>query len=325
MDQILRDLGNALSSVFSNEIVQLGIRAIGIYIVIIWLATAFWAYQDMRHRTANPILPYLAAALIIVFTPLLFIFAAILYRIIRPHERIGEAHERMLAEEAMLAEVERIDHCLGCGYRIDDGWIVCPMCRTRLKRVCSSCGKLVGTEWSLCAWCGADFEPAMRQGAVGAGPYAAGSLTPRPGSRPASAQAPRPAPAQAAVPMASPSLAPALLSAVSSTPSGRSPYEPPSGDSVGRSSEFEPSRVAPMARPIRSVPPASAATVVSASSASDPAEWAAASSPAPVEAAAPAPDPAEQATAPDVVGQATASASSAGSIEPAPRRRASAR
>ena len=47
----------------------------------------------------------IAAALIIVFTPLLFLFAALLYRIVRPHERAGEAHERMLAEEAMLAEV----------------------------------------------------------------------------------------------------------------------------------------------------------------------------------------------------------------------------
>ena len=121
MDEIFKQFGNTISDVFESEIVQLGLRAIGIYVVILWLATAFWAYQDMKNRTTNPILPFFAAALIVAFTPLLFIFAAILYRIIRPHERVGEAHERMLAEEAMLAEVEQLDHCVGCGRRIQDG------------------------------------------------------------------------------------------------------------------------------------------------------------------------------------------------------------
>ena len=52
--------------------------------------------------------PYLAAALIILFTPVLFVFAVIVYKIVRPHEKIGEVYERNLAEEALLAEVETI-------------------------------------------------------------------------------------------------------------------------------------------------------------------------------------------------------------------------
>ncbi len=300
MDQILSDIGNAISSVFSNEVVQLAFRGIGIYIVIIWFATAFWAYQDMKHRSVNPILPYLAAALIVVFTPIFFIFAAILYRIIRPHERIGEAHERMLAEEAMLAEVEQIDHCTGCGRRIDEAWIVCPTCRTRLKRVCPNCGKLVGTEWALCAWCGADFEPALSPAAVGAGPYAAPSLGPRSTSRPAA----RPAPASTARPMASPSpFSPA-------TPE-RSPYEPSPDGFAGSSSELATSRVAPMARPVRTVPPTSAATVPPASpvdSMPDSMETATAQTPSQVE-------PFATASSPPAVEPAA----------PAPRRRASTR
>jgi hypothetical protein len=310
MDQILRDIGNALSSVFSNEVVQLAFRGIGIYIVIIWLATAFWAYQDMKHRSANPILPYLAAALIVIFTPILFIFAAILYRIIRPHERIGEAHERMLAEEAMLAEVEQIDHCAGCGRRIDEAWIVCPTCRTRLKRVCPNCGKLVGTEWALCAWCGADFEPAVRPAAVGAGPYAP-SLAPRPTSRPAPGPAARPAPVPTVRPMTSPPPAPAPFSSASSATPERSQYEPEPDAFVGSSPEPATSRVAPMARPVRAVAPASAATVSPASSVDsmpDPTDMAIAPTPSQVEPFATAPSP-----------------SAVEPAAPAPRRRASTR
>src|SRR3954463_537458 len=158
MDQILKPIGDTLSSFFESDIVQFGLRAIGLYLVILWLATAYWAFRDMQQRSDNAILPYLAAAFIILFTPIFFIFAFWFYKIVRPHEKIGEVWERNLAEEALLAEVESIHHCPGCDRRIDDEWIICPNCRTRLKRVCPNCSRLVGMDWSLCAWCGKDFE-----------------------------------------------------------------------------------------------------------------------------------------------------------------------
>ena len=112
----------------------------------------------MQLRSENPVLPYLAAALIVLFTPVLFLFGVIVYRIVRPQEKIGEVYERNLAEEALLAEVESIKTCPACRQRIHDEWIICPTCRTRLNRVCANCGRLVGLDWSLCAWCGKDFE-----------------------------------------------------------------------------------------------------------------------------------------------------------------------
>ena len=129
-----------------------------VYIVILWLASAYWAFRDMQLRSENPVLPYLAAALIVLFTPVLFLFGVIVYRIVRPQEKIGEVYERNLAEEALLAEVEAVKTCPACHKRIHDEWIICPNCRTRLNRVCANCGRLVGLDWSLCAWCGRDFE-----------------------------------------------------------------------------------------------------------------------------------------------------------------------
>jgi RNA polymerase subunit RPABC4/transcription elongation factor Spt4 len=112
----------------------------------------------MQSRSDNPLAPYLAAAFVIIFTPLLFPLAVFTYRIIRPQERIGEVYERNLAEEAMLAEIEAIPHCPTCDRRVDGAWIICPTCRTRLNRVCPNCTRLVGLDWSLCAWCGREFE-----------------------------------------------------------------------------------------------------------------------------------------------------------------------
>jgi RNA polymerase subunit RPABC4/transcription elongation factor Spt4 len=158
MEQILGPIGSAIGGFFGNPAVQLGLRAAGVYIVVLWLASAYWAFRDLQGRTDNPIAPYLAASLIVVFTPVFFVLGVVVYRIIRPHERIGDVNERSLAEEALLNEVESVPHCPGCHRRISDEWLICPSCRTRLNRVCPNCSRLVGLEWSLCAWCGKDFE-----------------------------------------------------------------------------------------------------------------------------------------------------------------------
>jgi RNA polymerase subunit RPABC4/transcription elongation factor Spt4 len=158
MEDILKTITDAIGGFFENPIVQLSIQMVAVYLVILWLASAYWAFRDMQQRSENPVLPYIASALIVLFTPVFFVFGVIVYRIVRPHEKIGEVYERNLAEEALLAEVEAIHTCPACHRLIDDEWIICPSCRTRLSRVCANCGRLVGLDWSLCAWCGKDFE-----------------------------------------------------------------------------------------------------------------------------------------------------------------------
>lgn len=157
-DQIISQIGSTIGGFFGNPAVQFGLQAAGVYFVGLWLASAYWAFRDLQGRTDNPVAPYLAASLVILFTPVFFLLAVIIYRIVRPHERIGDVNERALAEEALLNEVESVPHCPGCHRRINVDWLICPSCRTRLNRVCPNCSRLVGLDWSLCAWCGKDFE-----------------------------------------------------------------------------------------------------------------------------------------------------------------------
>jgi hypothetical protein len=158
MDAILEPIGQFWEGFLSNPIVQLASQLIVIYVVLLWLGTAYWAFRDMQARTENPILPYFAAALIIFFTPLLFVFAVVLYLIVRPRETLAEVYERSLAEESLLAEVEKNELCPVCRDRVDADWLVCPNCRTRLHRVCPSCNRLAEPTWPLCAFCGREFE-----------------------------------------------------------------------------------------------------------------------------------------------------------------------
>jgi hypothetical protein len=127
----------------------------------------------MQQRSENPILPYVAASFVILFTPIFFPLAIFVYKIVRPHEKIGETYERNLAEEALLAEVEAIKSCPTCARRVERGVDHLSDVRTRLNRVCPNCSRLVGLDWSLCAWCGKDFErpPPPWPARPAAGPY----------------------------------------------------------------------------------------------------------------------------------------------------------
>ena len=157
MDQILTPLGDAINTFLTDPSVQLLGRGIAVYVVLLWLACAYWAYRDLGARTSNPIAPYLAAVVIVLFTPILFPFGVLLYRLIRPGETVAEANERAIAEEAMLREIEAQPHCAACDRRVASDWLVCPTCRNQLRRVCPSCGRSAELDWSACAWCGADL------------------------------------------------------------------------------------------------------------------------------------------------------------------------
>jgi RNA polymerase subunit RPABC4/transcription elongation factor Spt4 len=158
VNDLLQKLGEQLGQFFDSPLVRTTLQLVAVYVVLLWGATAYWAYRDLQTRTSNPVAPYHAAALIILFTPLLFPFGVIVYRIVRPSETVAETNERALAEEAMMVEIEAQPHCANCGRQVHEDWIICPTCRNRLRRVCPNCSRLVELDWSLCAWCGKDFE-----------------------------------------------------------------------------------------------------------------------------------------------------------------------
>jgi RNA polymerase subunit RPABC4/transcription elongation factor Spt4 len=155
MGEILSAIEGAVNGFLSNPLVQLAGRAILLYLVLLWLASAYWAYRDLQSRTANPIAPYLAAVFIILFTPFLFVFGIMLYRLIRPHDTVEEANERALAQEAMIREMQT-QHCQTCARRVEADWLVCPYCSGRLRALCPACTRIYELDWQVCAWCGID-------------------------------------------------------------------------------------------------------------------------------------------------------------------------
>jgi len=75
MDQIITQIGSTVGGFFANPAVQFALQAAAVYVVGLWLASAYWAFRDLQGRTDNPVAPYLAASLVILFTPVFFLLA----------------------------------------------------------------------------------------------------------------------------------------------------------------------------------------------------------------------------------------------------------
>ncbi len=225
----LENIGDQFAEILESDAFQAVIYVIVAYIVLIWLASAFWAYRDMRLRSASAITPYVAALAIIIFTPIFFLFGLLIYRIVRPKETIGEVNERALAEEAMMAEVASHSHCANCERPVHEDWIICPTCRNRLRRVCPNCEHLIELDWTLWAWCGKDFERAEAAATTAFMPSA--RPVPRPQQQPPPQHAPRtpppppPPPARPAPPPPPPHAKPAQSNPPQGKPAQSNPAQ----------------------------------------------------------------------------------------------------
>jgi hypothetical protein len=193
-DRVGELFGGIFDGLANNPIVQVLWAGIAAYVVILWLATAWWSLQDLRRRQADPAMPYLAAAMIVIASPVLFPLALIVYWILRPAETLAEARERELEE--LLEELDPIEAgCPRCRRGVEPSWLTCPSCRSRLAYQCAACGRAMELDWSLCAWCGEEFG-GRRVRVPAALPAAAAGQEP-PAASAASAAGPRTAPAAA--------------------------------------------------------------------------------------------------------------------------------
>lgn len=167
------------------------------FAVMLWLATLYWTYRDIRQRTRDFVLQGFSVALV------LFLFPAglLIYMILRPRYTLTELYERSLEEEALLQELEDQKACPTCRRRVKDDFLVCPSCRTQLKELCRSCQKPLSYAWNACPYCGLEKAPRVQSPAprprVASAPPAAHTIASQPGPPPPAPRAARPAPVPA--------------------------------------------------------------------------------------------------------------------------------
>ena len=128
MSELLDQLGQAAGNVAAEPVVRIGLSVAFAYLVLLWLASALWAFVDMRRRTRSAVMPYAIAGLVIVASPVLFPLALLLHVIVRPRETVADRRLERLRDAALEAETE-VPVCPSCNRLVEDDWLVCPACR----------------------------------------------------------------------------------------------------------------------------------------------------------------------------------------------------
>jgi hypothetical protein len=177
-------VGEAFAQLLGHPAVGLAIRFLALYVLILWLASAWWVWRDARARTTDVIVPYLAAGAVLLVTPVLFPLAVAVYRLVRPPLTVAAATSAEL-QLAMLEEEAAQSVCARCGASVDEEWVACPACGSPLAVRCDSCGRALELDWTICAWCAAEVPWAEQGPAEPRGiPEDAIAIPIRPGGRP---------------------------------------------------------------------------------------------------------------------------------------------
>ena len=181
MNGVTDAVGDAFGELLRHPAIGIGLRFLVLYVVIVWIASAWWVWRDARARTTDVFVPYLAAAAVILVTPLLFPLAVVVYRLLRPPLTVSAATAAEL-QLAMLEEEATRSECGTCGATVDDEWVACPACGAELATRCAACGRPLELDWTICAWCAAEVPWADDPSPVQA--RAAVAIPIRPGGRP---------------------------------------------------------------------------------------------------------------------------------------------
>jgi Double zinc ribbon len=136
---------------FFNSGTWLVIRNLSVFFVaVFWLASAYWVYKDARRRIEDPWLVAMATLLGLVppfIGPLVYLF-------FRPPEYLEDVRERDLGLRAMEEQLgQHVSHCPVCRAAVEPGYLVCPVCTTKLKQACVTCKAPLEPLWQVCPFC----------------------------------------------------------------------------------------------------------------------------------------------------------------------------
>lgn len=137
-----------------DAILQLLVAFVGAYFVAFWFSLVVWTFRDIRARSRDLLLQLLSVLVVLLFN----VAGMVLYFVLRPRETLAEAYERSLEEETLLQEIEEQQLCPGCKRRVDADFVVCPTCRTELKRQCGQCKRVIQLSWGICPYCATEVR-----------------------------------------------------------------------------------------------------------------------------------------------------------------------
>ncbi|HXG25262.1 MAG TPA: zinc ribbon domain-containing protein [Candidatus Binatia bacterium] len=157
---------NLLADVLADPAVATLGFVVGMAVLALWVAAAWWAYTDATRRADSILAGSAAAAWILLSTPLLLPLSLAVYAFSRPQVPAGEQRIKTLIEQIRATAPD--ERCETCGEIVESAWIRCPTCAAWLMAPCASCSRWADVSLELCPWCGEEArdDPFVRRPAL---------------------------------------------------------------------------------------------------------------------------------------------------------------
>jgi RNA polymerase subunit RPABC4/transcription elongation factor Spt4 len=140
---------NSVSSFFKSATWQFLQYMMIFFLVVVWLACAYWIFKDARRRIEDRMIITVAVLTGVLFGP----FGLLVYAIVRPPEYLEDIRERELEIRMMEDRMGNGQRCSYCKTPVRDDFLVCPNCMRRLRAVCHNCQRPLEPTWRVCPYC----------------------------------------------------------------------------------------------------------------------------------------------------------------------------
>jgi RNA polymerase subunit RPABC4/transcription elongation factor Spt4 len=125
------------------------------FVVVFWVATIYWVYKDARRRIEDTLIVWVVTAIGVV--PFI---GPVIYMLFRPPEYLEDVRERELEIKAMEKRLGARDlRCPVCRAEVDEEFLVCPVCTTKLRQACANCHRPLEAAWQVCPYCETPIAP----------------------------------------------------------------------------------------------------------------------------------------------------------------------
>jgi len=136
-----------------QTIISFVLLLLGAYGILFLIALVLWTFRDIHSRSRDIFVQILATLLVVVFN----LPGLMLYFILRPRYTLDEAYEHALGREALLQDIEDRYICPNCRRKAEADYLLCPHCRTVLRKCCPDCARLVNLNLEVCPYCGHEW------------------------------------------------------------------------------------------------------------------------------------------------------------------------
>ena len=148
-------MSELLSQLITPEI-QAAFSVVVVLLAILYILSIVWVARDAYMRGT-----YWYVWGIVALVPLVGVVA---YCLLRPPLLQIDRDEQELEVALKQRQLMKYGECANCGYPVEDDYILCPNCHSRLKNMCPTCHRALDPSWTVCPYCATPMQqPAQRR------------------------------------------------------------------------------------------------------------------------------------------------------------------